>query len=119
MPSRWSGRWNRGSFPHSRWAQWQRRLAWGGLVLTTSTVGCGRPATQADCDFIVSRIAELELSVDKSTDRTTVEKQVADTTQEFQAKARKECVGKRVTESALRCVKEAKTAEEIVSECLN
>jgi hypothetical protein len=82
-------------------------------------VACGRPATQADCDFIVGRIAELELGVGPATDHALVEKQIAETKLEFQAKARKECVGKRVTERALRCVRDAKTAEEIVRKCLN
>lgn len=83
-------------------------------------MGCGRPATQSDCDFIVGRIAELELRAeDKGANPQDVAKQVAETKQEFQAKAKSECVGKRVTEKALRCVRNAKTAEEIVQECLN
>lgn len=88
---------------------------WMGLVL----IACGRPATQSDCDFIVGRIAELELRADKGADPQDVAKQVAETKQEFQAKAKRECVGKRVTEKALRCVRNAKTAEEIVQRCLN
>src|ERR1041385_3083219 len=80
---------------------------------------CGRPATMADCDEIVARIAELELKGAKTADPSSIEKEVADTKLAFQAKARQECVGKRITERALKCVRNAKTAEEIVRECLN
>lgn len=82
-------------------------------------VGCGRPATDADCDFIVGRIAELELRAERDADRAQIAAQVEETKAEFRAKAKRECVGKRVTERALRCVREAKTAQEIVRECLN
>lgn len=88
-------------------------------LLAGALLGCGRPATQSDCDFIVGRIAELELRADKEVDPRDVAKQVAETKQEFQAKATRECVGKRVTERALRCVRTARTAEEIVQKCLN
>lgn len=80
---------------------------------------CGRPATEAECDEIVARITELELGESKVSDKAEVEKQVAETKQAFKAKTKEQCVGKRVTERALACVRAAKTAEEIVNECLN
>lgn len=82
-------------------------------------VGCGRPATEAECDEIVGRIAELELREAKTADPADVEKQVAETKQTFRSKTRSMCVGKRVTDYALRCVRNAKTAEEIVKKCLD
>jgi hypothetical protein len=88
-------------------------------VVAFSTFGCGRPATIADCDEIVAKIAELELRGARTADPSTIAKEVADTKQAFQAKAKQECVGKRITEGALRCVRNAKTAEEVVRECLN
>ena len=90
-------------------------LAFGASGLT----GCGRPATEAECDEIVGRIAELELGEAKSADPADVQKQVAETKQVFRDKTRKQCVGKRVTDYALRCVRNAKTAEEIVKKCLD
>lgn len=89
------------------------------LLAPLLSIGCGRPATMADCDEIVARIAELELRGAKSADPSSIAKEVADTKQAFQAKAKQECVGKRITERALKCVRNAKTAEEIVRECLN
>ena len=89
------------------------------LVLALSPAGCGRPATISDCEEIVAKIAELELRGAPAADPSSIAKEVADTKQAFQTKAKQECVGKRITERALTCVRNAKTAEEIVRECLN
>jgi hypothetical protein len=86
---------------------------------STVIAGCGRPATEAECDEIVGRIAELELREAKNADPADVQKQVAETKQAFHEKTRSQCVGKRVTDYALRCVRNAKTAEEIVQKCLD
>jgi hypothetical protein len=88
-------------------------------LLGLAAFACGRPATIADCDEIVAKIAELELRGAKTADPSFIAKEVADTKQAFQAKAKQECVGKRITDGALRCVRNAKTAEEVVRECLN
>lgn len=90
-------------------------FAWFALLVPA----CGRPATQQDCDDIVSRITELELKEAPSSDPSDVAKEVAETKETFRAKEKRECVGKRITDGALRCVRNAKTAEEIVRECLN
>jgi hypothetical protein len=82
-------------------------------------VSCGRPATQAECDEIVGRIAELEIKEAASAAPAEVEKQVVETKQAFQAKSRRECVGRRINSKAIGCVRTAKTAEEIVRVCLN
>ena len=89
------------------------------LLALLAAAGCGRPATIADCEEIVARIAELELRGAKTADPSLIAKEVADTKVAFQAKAKQECVGKRITQRALDCVRTAKTAEEIVRECLN
>jgi hypothetical protein len=89
------------------------------LLAWLAVAGCGRPATIADCEEIVARIAELELRGAKTADPSVIAKEVADTKVAFQAKAKQECVGKRITQRALECVRSAKSAEEIVRECLN
>ena len=91
----------------------------GAWVLFPLVAGCGRPATEAECDEIVARIAQLELARTPGADPAEVARQVAETKTAFQSKARRQCVGKRVTESALRCVRGARSAEEIVHECLD
>jgi hypothetical protein len=88
-------------------------------LLCGCLAACGRPATQQECDEIVGRIAELELREAKTTSPDDVQKQVLETKQAFREKTKHECVGKRITTRALACVRNAKTAEEIVRECLN
>jgi len=89
------------------------------VALALVVAGCGRPATQEECDEIVGRIAELEIREATSAAPAEVEKQVVDTKQAFQAKSKRECVGRRITKQAIGCVRNAKTAEEIVKVCLN
>lgn len=89
------------------------------LCLVLLLTACGRPASEAECDEIVGRIAELELNESKGADPADVQKQVAETKRAFRDKTRAQCVGKRVTDYALRCVRNAKTAEEIVKKCLD
>ncbi len=89
------------------------------LVALFTCVACGKPATQAECDEIVGRIAELELRESSSASSAELAKQVAETKLAFESKTKRECVGKRITKRALGCVRNAKTAEEIVHECLN
>ncbi|HVU02617.1 MAG TPA: hypothetical protein VHE30_12735 [Polyangiaceae bacterium] len=93
-------------------------LALAAFVLFAAP-GCGRPATEAECDEIVGRIAELELREAKSADPADVQRQVTETKEAFRSKMKTQCVGKRVTDYALRCVRNAKTAEEIVQKCLD
>lgn len=90
------------------------------LVCLCCLAACGRPATQQECDEIVGRIAELSLrEASGPSDQDEVKKQVQETKEAFQKKTKQECVGKRITSRALACVRKAKTAEEIVHECLN
>jgi hypothetical protein len=89
------------------------------LLALPGLTACGRPATQGECDEIVGRIAELELREAKTASPDEVQKQVLETKQAFREKTKRECVGKRITNRALTCVRNAKTAEEIVRECLN
>ena len=96
----------------------RRPLAATVLTLVLATA-CGRPATEQDCDEIVSRIAELELREGSPGDPGDVKKQVEETRAAFHEQSKRECVGKRITAEALTCVRNATTAAEIVKECLN
>jgi hypothetical protein len=80
---------------------------------------CGRPATDAECQEIVRRIAELELRHAHVTDPTEVKAQVQATQAAFHKRAMDQCVGKRITNNALKCVRNATTAEQIVEECFD
>ena len=96
-----------------------RRALPGGSLILALLPSCGRPATAEECDEIVGRIAELELRESGGGDPAEVAAKVVDAKKQFQAEARSRCVGKRITEGALRCVQGAKTADEIVKRCLD
>lgn len=91
-------------------------LALLALVLALGVLGCGRKATREDCETVVDRNVELQLKALGVTDPAVVGKRRA----EMRASMEKdiaECVGKRVTDSMMVCVKTADTAEQI-DKCL-
>jgi hypothetical protein len=78
--------------------------------------GCGRKATREDCEIVVDRNVELQLKALGVTDPAVVTKR----RDEMRASMREDidkCVGKRVTDGMMACVKQAETAEKI-DKCL-
>jgi hypothetical protein len=91
-----------------------------GLLPLIFSFGCGHPATVQECEVIVERIAQLELQKRSgSADRKLVEQEVNDTKKSLQDKTMKDCVGRRITDRAMRCVREAKSSKQIIDECFN
>lgn len=91
------------------------------LGAATLVSGCGRPATDAECREILTRIVELELRAQNISDPSEVEKRRTELEESIAAGKSgpyEGCVGKRITEGQLRCVREAKTSKEITNECL-
>jgi len=87
--------------------------ALAGLVVLP---GCGRKATREDCEVVVDRNVELQLKALGVTDPATVTKR----REEMRASMKEDidrCVGKRVTDGNMACVKNAETAEKI-DKCL-
>jgi len=78
---------------------------------------CGRKATVEDCEQIVRRIAELELS--SVVPKETLGAEVNEAQQAFRERALADCVGRRITESSLKCVANAKTAEAVIDDCFD
>jgi hypothetical protein len=74
--------------------------------------GCGRRATQADCDLIFSRYVEVQLRAVHVTDPVEVAKREQAMRAEM-GDDLKQCPGKRITDSMLRCVQNAQTNDEI------
>ncbi len=91
-----------------------RSLGYGVLLLVT-LVGCGRPATEKECDEIVGRIAELELEARGIAGNNAAE--IKDTKAALRKDTLRDCVGRRISDKALTCVRSAKTAQQIVNEC--
>lgn len=86
------------------------------LGLCLCLAGCGRKATRTDCEAIVDKNVEVKLRSEGVTDSALVEQRK----QELRASLKEDidkCVGKRITDGMLTCVKGAETAEQI-DKCL-
>ena len=86
------------------------------LCLLGFTAGCGRPATEAECEEIVERTARLKIQETAPARPETVDKEVSRLKESLRGKILEGCVGKRITNSAMVCVREAETSD-AVQEC--
>jgi hypothetical protein len=99
---------------------WLRTLVWLLPLLTVAlgSVACGHPASDKECQEIVERIATLELEKASGTaDAAAVGIQVNETKKALAPNTLKDCVGKRITERAMQCVRGATTSAQIVDDC--
>jgi hypothetical protein len=87
-----------------------------GFLGVISLLGCGRPATEAECLEILRRTAELEMT-GRLGDKTLIEAEIQAIEENMRPQMMKKCVGKRVTEKALACVRAAKTSQELAEDC--
>jgi hypothetical protein len=86
---------------------------WIAAPLALALAGCGHPATREECDELFAKSAEIELHGQNVTDPKTVAERTASAKatprgSEFTG----QCVGKRITDRALKCVRKAETAEQ-------
>ena len=87
-------------------------------VALLGVAGCGRPATEAECEQILERTARLELRERMGeADAKLLDAEVNATKQAMRESMMNNCVGKRITESALECVREAQTTKELTEGC--
>jgi small lipoprotein (TIGR04454 family) len=89
------------------------------LSVLLSLAGCGRPATVKECEEIASRVATLEYEAASKSNSPPQPSQIQTIRARVRDAMMKGCVGKRITEKALRCVRSAKTAEAIQKECFD
>lgn len=87
------------------------------VVVALSTGGCGRKATAEDCERIVKRIAELHL--ESVVPEGQLAARVRETQEEFRERALSDCVGKRISDTSLECLTQAKTAEGAIDRCFD
>lgn len=90
--------------------------AFGVIIAVVGLTGCGRKATRADCELVVDKNVEVKLKADGLTDAALVQKRK----EELRASLKEDidkCVGKRVTDGMLECVKGAESVEQI-DKCL-
>jgi hypothetical protein len=88
-------------------------LALAGVVAALSLAGCGHPATRSECDEIFNKSAEIELRLQNVTEPKLVAERTAAVRAARGDALIQKCVGKRITEGALECVRRATTAPEM------
>jgi len=89
-----------------------------GLVLTGSLIGCGHPATEKECQEIADRVTQLELANSPvGKDPETAKEHIERTRTWVKEGQLKACIGRRITDAAMQCVRAAKKAEEITDTC--
>lgn len=86
-------------------------------VLPLLSLGCGHPATRDDCEAIFRRSAEIELRAQNVTDPKSIEERTAAVRAARGQELVDRCVGRRITDQALQCVRGAQTPRE-VDRCL-
>jgi hypothetical protein len=90
-----------------------------GLVLLGALVlGCGHPASVKECEEIADRVTQLELkSSIAGRDPETAKEQLERTRSWVKESQLKSCVGRRITDAAMQCVRAATQAQEITDRC--
>ncbi len=86
------------------------------VALVFGLAGCGRKATRADCELVVDRNIEVKLRADGVTDPDVIQKRKDELRGSLKDDIDR-CIGKRVTDSMMACVRTAETAEQI-DKCL-
>lgn len=79
-------------------------------LVAAALFGCGHPATREECEIILAKNAEFELRAQGLTNEAEIERRVQETKQ-AKPELLDDCVGKRITEDAMQCVREAPDAE--------
>jgi len=87
-----------------------------GLGLASCVAGCGRRATEADCQLIVNKSVELQMKEMSETDAAAIAEREAHIRSELDEEIQS-CETRRVTDRTIACVKAA-TATQELERCL-
>src|SRR5271155_3899888 len=74
--------------------------------------GCGRRATEADCQLIVDKSVELQMKEMEKTDPVAIQKRQDALRHELEPEM-KECVGRRITDKMMACVRAAQQSADL------
>jgi len=99
--------------PHRRLPDGRSARASCALLLAGGLVGCGHPASRDECVEIFERSATIELRSQNVTDPEVVRQRIEDARAARGDSLLGQCVGKRITERAMRCVRRAETTKEL------
>jgi len=80
-------------------------------VVIMAQVGCGHPATAQECEEIFRRSAEVELRAQDVSDPEVIQRRVSEAQAAKGDELMKNCVGNRITDEAMECVRAAQTAQ--------
>lgn len=95
----------------------RRLLLWPALC-GVAALGCGHPATEKECQEIADRVTELELRASPAGSDPEIAKEQLERTRSWVKESQlKSCVGRRITDKAMQCVRAAKKADEITDSC--
>jgi hypothetical protein len=87
------------------------------LVLAIALLtGCGRPASEGECREILRTAARLELKAHLGNEQL-IDAELKSIEASMQTTMMEKCVGKRITEEKLECIRQAKTSEELFGKC--
>ena len=73
--------------------------------------GCGHRATIEDCDLILARYAELVARGNDSAATPEITRDIEEARVKFSESNRKECLGNRITDEVLACVRSASNVD--------
>ena len=79
--------------------------------------GCGRKATEADCELILDRSVELQMKELDKREPSAIQKRQEVLRKELEGEM-KDCVGRRVTDKMIGCVRSAATSADL-EKCVN
>jgi predicted small lipoprotein YifL len=82
------------------------------LSVVVVLAGCGRKATEADCAAIVDRNVEVQMKKMNINDPATITKKQEEIRGQF-SESLKGCVGRRITDNMMQCVKTADSVDGI------
>lgn len=88
-------------------------------LFALAVAGCGHPASEAECEEIVERVARLELEKKQAGSPESVQDEIEATKKSVRESMLKQCVGRRITTKAMQCVRTAKTSKEVVEDCFD
>jgi hypothetical protein len=88
------------------------------LLLLTALPACGHPASRDECEEIFQRSAEIELRAQNVNDPNTIAERIKEARAARGDDLMNQCVGKRITNEAVACVRKASTSEQ-VDRCLD
>ncbi len=94
------------------WSRWSAAPVALPIALL-ATPGCGHPATRDECQTIFDKSAELELREQNVIDPVIIEERVAAVRSARGEELVGKCVGRRVTDRAVACVRAAETGEQL------